>query len=260
MTGENITGDGVIFYGQNYKISIASYNFELIWRAISKTDNAESLKALTVQGYETSPQLLQDVRSRDRPTESDNPEAQSWHITRLNTTKDPIFQDIEYLRVKIGQGAYGTVYEAVDRTSGYKFAIKVVNLSGQDDVEAPRAMPHREIEVMQRVKHEHIIKLATSYPTQIESFSFHDTLLGAVSVSSTNDFPSQLRDKQTINMPKQLSSQDTWSKTDVKCPECDAQEVQYTALQLRGADEGTTMFYSCPKCSARYVRIAFGHD
>jgi hypothetical protein len=153
ITGEKITGDGVILYGQNYKISIASYNFKLIWRTISKTDNVESLKALTVQGYEASLQLLQDVRSRDRPTENDNSEAQSWHITRLNTTKGPVFQDIEHLREKIGRGAYGTVYEAVDRTSGYKFAIKVVDLSGHDDVEAARAMLHREIKVMQRVKH-----------------------------------------------------------------------------------------------------------
>jgi serine/threonine protein kinase len=74
-------------------------------------------------------------------------------MTRLNTTKDPIFQDIKHLREKIGRGAYGTVYEAVDRTSGYKFAIKVVDLSGQDDVEAARAILHREIKLMQQVKH-----------------------------------------------------------------------------------------------------------
>lgn len=76
INGEKITGDGVILYGQNYSISIASYNFELIWRTISrtisKTDNANSLKALAVQGYETSLQLLQDMRSRDRPTDNDN--------------------------------------------------------------------------------------------------------------------------------------------------------------------------------------------
>jgi len=153
ITGEKITGDGVILYGQNYKISIASYNFKLIWRTISKTDNAESLKALTVQGYETSQQLLQDVRSRDRPTENDDSEAQSWHITRLNTTKGPIFQDIKHLREEIGRGAYGTVYSAVDQTSGHKFAIKVVDLGGQGDIEAARAILHREIKVMQKVKH-----------------------------------------------------------------------------------------------------------
>ncbi|KAH7246966.1 hypothetical protein B0J15DRAFT_401913 [Fusarium solani] len=76
-------------------------------------------------------------------------------------------------------------------------------------------------------------------------------LLRYTTISTTNDFPSELRNKRTINMPKNLSSQDTWSKTDTKCRECDAQEVQYTALQLRSADEGTTMFYSCPKCGAR---------
>ncbi|RSL95558.1 hypothetical protein CDV31_013832 [Fusarium ambrosium] len=73
-----------------------------------------------------------------------------------------------------------------------------------------------------------------------------------VSVSHTNDFPSELRNKRTINMPTQRSPQSTWSKIDQQCRECDSQEVRYTALQLRSADEGTTMFYSCPKCSARW--------
>jgi serine/threonine protein kinase len=123
----------------------------LIWR----TGKAESLKALAVQGYETSQQLLQDVRSRDRPTENDGLEAQSWHITRLNTRKGPLFQDIKHLRQEIGEGAFGKVYSAVDQTSGHRFAIKVVNLRAQPDVdiEKARAIFHREIKVMQRVKH-----------------------------------------------------------------------------------------------------------
>ena len=66
-------------------ISIAAYRFKLIWRTISTTGNTASLKTLTVQGYEASLQLLKNVRSRDRPTEIDILEAQSWHITGLKT-------------------------------------------------------------------------------------------------------------------------------------------------------------------------------
>lgn len=31
---EEITGDGVILYGQNYKLTIASYTFNLVWREL----------------------------------------------------------------------------------------------------------------------------------------------------------------------------------------------------------------------------------
>ncbi|KAM4055102.1 transcription factor s-II (TFIIS) domain-containing protein [Hirsutella rhossiliensis] len=78
-----------------------------------------------------------------------------------------------------------------------------------------------------------------------------NTLLNSVTVSSTSNFPSDLRKKRTINAPKPMSSTDTWSTTDLTCPECQAKEVRYTTLQLRSADEGSTMFYFCPDCSAR---------
>lgn len=33
-----------------------------------------------------------------------------------------------------------------------------------------------------------------------------------------------------------------------KCPMCDAAEMVFHTAQLRGADEGQTVFYSCYKC------------
>jgi lysyl-tRNA synthetase class I len=38
----------------------------------------------------------------------------------------------------------------------------------------------------------------------------------------------------------------------VTCPECGRKEVRYTAVQLRSADEGSTIFYSCD-CGHKYV-------
>jgi hypothetical protein len=145
----------VILYGQDYHIEIASYGFDLTWRAISVLDNAISLKDLAVRGYKDSLQLLQDVRSHDRPTEMDGSEAQSWHITRFNTAKGPLFRDVPHLRAKLGSGAYGTVYSAVDQASGNLFAIKVVKLNRAAgmDIDTARALLHREIKVMERVKH-----------------------------------------------------------------------------------------------------------
>ncbi|PHH86288.1 hypothetical protein CDD83_10469 [Cordyceps sp. RAO-2017] len=80
-----------------------------------------------------------------------------------------------------------------------------------------------------------------------------NTVLGAVSRSSSSDFPSELRRRRTIRAPERaLAPTDTWSATDVACPRCRAPEVRYTALQLRSADEGTTMFYACPACALRW--------
>ncbi|KAM4066404.1 kinase [Hirsutella rhossiliensis] len=153
---ETITGGGVILYGQNYEIRIASYEFSLVWRPISE----HYLKRLTVQGFQSSLQRVQGLRSRDRPTEVDGSEALSWHITRFNTAKLPLFQDMEKLRVARASGAFGKVFEAVDRSSGYLFAIKVVDLASNQylDIEAARAVLHREIKIMERLNHDHIIE------------------------------------------------------------------------------------------------------
>ncbi|KAG8423877.1 hypothetical protein J3458_000726 [Metarhizium acridum] len=153
-TGRLITGDGVILYKQSYQISIALYEFKLFWLY----DNEETMKTLTIQDYQTSLQLLQDVRSRDRPTEIGNSEVLSWHITRLNTVKGSHFQDIAHIREVEGEGAFGTVYRAVDEISGHRFAIKVVKLDKFGDVDAARALLHREIKVLERLSHPHIIE------------------------------------------------------------------------------------------------------
>jgi len=155
IAGEEITGDGVIIYAQNYTITIASYKFDLVWRSITSdpANNHELLKALAVQGYEESVQRWQQLlTSRNRPTDSDNSEAQSWHVTRLNTAR-PILQDVLKLRVAIGKGSFGTVYKAVDQVTGHLFAIKMVELGATGNTDAERAMLHREIKVMERLKH-----------------------------------------------------------------------------------------------------------
>ncbi|KFH47165.1 DNA-directed RNA polymerase I subunit-like protein [Hapsidospora chrysogenum ATCC 11550] len=77
-------------------------------------------------------------------------------------------------------------------------------------------------------------------------------LLESVSNSSTNTFPSELRDRRgVVKRAKPAHSADTWSTIDVKCPKCHANKVRYTTLQLRSADEGSTVFYSCSECSER---------
>lgn len=35
---------------------------------------------------------------------------------------------------------------------------------------------------------------------------------------------------------------------DRRCPQCDNDKMSYATLQLRSADEGQTVFYTCTKC------------
>jgi DNA-directed RNA polymerase I subunit RPA12 len=37
-----------------------------------------------------------------------------------------------------------------------------------------------------------------------------------------------------------------------KCPKCDHYEMVFHTAQLRSADEGQTVFYSCVKCGYKY--------
>ncbi|KAJ3037098.1 DNA-directed RNA polymerase I core subunit rpa12 [Rhizophlyctis rosea] len=37
-----------------------------------------------------------------------------------------------------------------------------------------------------------------------------------------------------------------------KCPKCDAPEMVFHTAQLRSADEGQTIFYTCVKCGYKY--------
>ena len=39
---------------------------------------------------------------------------------------------------------------------------------------------------------------------------------------------------------------------DESCPKCQNPEMTFFTMQLRGADEGATVFYSCPKCLHKF--------
>ncbi|PTB46686.1 hypothetical protein M441DRAFT_126099, partial [Trichoderma asperellum CBS 433.97] len=68
-------------------------------------------------------------------------------------------------------------------------------------------------------------------------------LAGIVNVSSTSNFPSVRQKRETTQQVQRLAPVDTWPAVKETCPKCGAKEVRYTTLQLRSADEGTTLFY-----------------
>ena len=39
---------------------------------------------------------------------------------------------------------------------------------------------------------------------------------------------------------------------DESCPSCGTERVYYHTKQLRSADEGSTVFYQCPKCEYQW--------
>lgn len=81
-----------------------------------------------------------------------------------------------------------------------------------------------------------------------------DTSSSTVTTTSKpSAFPSALRNK--LSTIQNLTSDDIQGEAVIRktCPECGREEVRYHSQQLRGADEGSTIFYTCD-CGHRYAR------
>lgn len=73
-----------------------------------------------------------------------------------------------------------------------------------------------------------------------------------VSESKPSAFPSTLRAKRSAVQTLTAEDKQTEALTQHTCAQCGRKEMYYTALQLRSADEGSTIFYSCV-CGYRYA-------
>jgi serine/threonine protein kinase len=63
------------------------------------------------------------------------------------------------IRKKIGEGAYGNVYEAKEKSSGKKVAIKSLrNPPGSSQIIDLPYTSLREVSILQEVKHPNIVK------------------------------------------------------------------------------------------------------
>ncbi|KAF1850515.1 uncharacterized protein K460DRAFT_301643 [Cucurbitaria berberidis CBS 394.84] len=67
--------------------------------------------------------------------------------------------------------------------------------------------------------------------------------------SKPDAFPSSLQQKRSEIQTINEDDVQTWGETPQACPSCSNPVMLFTNLQLRGADEGTTVFYRCPKCN-----------
>lgn len=82
-----------------------------------------------------------------------------------------------------------------------------------------------------------------------------DALLNVTTTTKTNNFPSALRLKRS-NIQR-VSAEDTSARIARRCDnpnfDCKAEEMTYRNVQIRGADEGSTIIYKCPDCGYRLV-------
>jgi hypothetical protein len=149
---EPIYGDCALIYDQTYCIYVTSYQFWLRWRRVDGRNPAAVLRNLTIKGYRDSLERLKDVRSRDQSV-METSTANSWYMTRLQSSKAPLVAEADNSRILIGSGAFGRVFKAVDRSSGNYFAVKMVDLNKQGNVEHARAALHREVKILERISH-----------------------------------------------------------------------------------------------------------
>jgi len=78
--------------------------------------------------------------------------------------------------------------------------------------------------------------------------------LSIVTRSHPSAFPSVLRQKRQLVSHVNRKDEETMEQATIKekCPGCGNEEMNFHTLQLRSADEGTTVFYDCPKCGYKF--------
>ncbi|EEB08934.1 DNA-directed RNA polymerase complex I subunit Rpa12 [Schizosaccharomyces japonicus yFS275] len=85
----------------------------------------------------------------------------------------------------------------------------------------------------------------SSYPSEKFAHLTLETRSGA------NAFPSALRLKHSIVQTEGKKPEEA-AVIQEKCPKCGNDEMTFHTLQLRSADEGSTVFYECPRCAYKF--------
>lgn len=87
----------------------------------------------------------------------------------------------------------------------------------------------------------------------LANMAFQDTASNTiVTQSKPSDFPSYLRQKLSTTQTVKRHEVNTEATTTQTCPKCARTEVRFSAVQLRSADEGSTIFYTCD-CGYKYA-------
>ncbi|QLG74651.1 hypothetical protein HG535_0G05340 [Zygotorulaspora mrakii] len=74
-----------------------------------------------------------------------------------------------------------------------------------------------------------------------------------ITSTSEDAFPSKLRlKKSVVKTSLKKNELEEGAVIKEKCPQCGNEEMHYHTLQLRSADEGATVFYTCPVCNYKF--------
>ncbi|KAI1333061.1 transcription factor S-II-domain-containing protein [Xylariaceae sp. FL0255] len=73
-----------------------------------------------------------------------------------------------------------------------------------------------------------------------------------VTKSKPSDFPSLLRQKLSIVQVVEKHKVSTEALANTECEKCGSTTVRFSEAQLRSADEGSTIFYTCNDCGHRW--------
>nr|CAI5861260.1 unnamed protein product [Callosobruchus analis] len=81
------------------------------------------------------------------------------------------------------------------------------------------------------------------------AYSINDPeVIGQSAVKYTIYFNSRESKRKTMKDTKDDESAEEGPIVERKCPKCGNEKMSYATLQLRSADEGQTVFYTCTKC------------
>lgn len=77
--------------------------------------------------------------------------------------------------------------------------------------------------------------------------------LKVVTRTSEDAFPSKIRSKKSVVKTSiEKNELEDGAIINEKCPQCSNEQMHYHTLQLRSADEGATVFYTCTACGYRF--------
>jgi len=77
--------------------------------------------------------------------------------------ENPKFSDLYTMGRELGRGGFSVVYEGIRKQDNVKFAVKVIAKNQSED---ELSLLRREIDIMKKLKHEHIISLSNFFEDQ----------------------------------------------------------------------------------------------